>query len=64
MFALGSSASSAVRVPVLVKEAETEQVDHQAQHPDQEDHLGIVDGLGLVEPLEALDGDGEAQGNL
>lgn len=59
-----SVSPSPVAVAVLVEEAEPEQVDHQTQRPDQQDHLGVVDVLRLVEALEALHGDGEAQGDL
>jgi hypothetical protein len=46
---------------VLVKEAEAEEVDDEAEDSDVEDHFRVVDVLGLVEPLQALDRDGEAE---
>jgi hypothetical protein len=48
---------------VLVKEAEAEEVDDEAEDADVEDHFRVVDVLGLVEPLEALHRDGKAEGH-
>ena len=57
------SMAASVRMAMLMKEAETEKVDEKAEGSDDENHLGIVDLLGLVEALQALDGDGKTQGH-
>ena len=57
------SMAAAVGMAMLMKEAETEKVDEKAEGSDDENHLGIVDLLGLVEALQALDGDGKTQGH-
>ena len=48
--------------PVTVtKDDETYDVDEETHPADNQDHLGVIDGLRLDEPLERLDGDGEAE---
>ena len=50
-----------VRVPVLVEQAQPQQVDHQPHDAHVQDHERVVDVLWLVEPLQGLHRDGEAQ---
>ena len=48
--------------PVTVtKDDEAYDVDEETHPADNQDHLGVIDGLRLDEPLERLDGDGEAE---
>ena len=58
---LTSTVAVAVRRSVFVEEAETKEVDQEAEGSDVEDHLRVVDLLRFVEPLQALHGDGEAE---
>ena len=44
-----------------MEQAKTDEVDDETHGADPEDHLRVVDVLGLVEPLEALHRDGEAE---
>merc|ERR1719284_1351437 len=46
---------------MFVEETKADQVDHQAHRPHPQDQLGVVDRFRLVEPLQALDRDGEAE---
>ena len=49
---------------MLMEKAESDQVDDQPHGAHPQNQLGVVDGLGLVEPLQALDRDGETERNL
>jgi hypothetical protein len=51
----------AMRVSVFSKEQQSEQVDEKSEGTNDENHLGVVDLLGVVEPLQALHADGEAE---
>jgi hypothetical protein len=58
---------TAVRVPVVVvpvagEQDQADEVDPQANEPDDEDQHGIVDRFELVKAFERLDDDGEAEG--
>ena len=59
----GPAESMAVTVTtaVLVEQTQTNQVDNQTHCANPQDHLRVVDGLRLVEPLQALNSDGEAE---
>ena len=46
---------------MLMEKAESHQVDHQPHRANPKDQLRVVDGFGLVEPLQALDSDGETE---
>ena len=48
---------------MLMEEAKPDQVHHQTHCPHPQDQFGVVDWFGLVEPLQALDSDGETQCN-
>ena len=48
---------------MLMEKAESDQVDDQPHGAHPQNQLGVVDGLGLVEPLQALDSDGETERN-
>ena len=61
--AVSVAPSSAVTVSVLMEETESQEVDDQTHDAHVQDHLGVVDVLGLVEALQGLHRDGEAQGH-
>ena len=46
---------------MLMEEAKPDQVHHQTHCPHPQDQFGVVDWFGLVEPLQALDSDGETE---
>ena len=46
---------------MLMEKAEANQVDHQPHRAHPEDQLRVVDWLRLVEPLQALNCDGETE---